>query len=342
MTITSTGYPTDIGKTNIDWALMHLTLGRPYWTSGSAVRVTPKTDGTRQVNISAGSFGGMGIYDYNNSVASLTLPSVSSGTRWFGIGAERNWNNGSVGTSFVVFGSGATSNATIPTRDADGTTAGGSGKDVQPLALVPLTAGDTVPGTPIDLRAITYGGNIYVAKDERVLQYLGHAGQQDVIGNVTWTHDGFGWSPDREVVRSGPGYGNPLGVASGGTGWATVSELVSKGTRDGNVRQLLLVARKSGGDIVIGAAGNVSGGDLTALSVTNTQWRPPHDIPGVQFEYKSNATGGSTSGTFGGTARYTTNGNLIIISGTPNTRIDSMSQGEGWTIRAQIQWIQEN
>ena len=299
------GYPTDIGDTNIDWAQMQWGLGARYWVRADGdLQVTPKTDGTRQVNISVGYGGGCGVVDHLTATKVVTLPTVTSGTRWFLIVARRNWNTGSVGTTFTYIDAGTSASA-LPTLNVDGVTAGGTGLDDQPLAMVPLTAGDTVPGTPIDVRVIGASARgILLAKSELALQYQYYAGQVVKIGNTTFTRllDGS-WDRDPDVVRSGPGYGNPLGVASGGTGWATVSELVSKGTRSGNERQLLLVARKSGGDIVIGAAGSVSGGDLVAVSVSNTDWRPPHDLPFVGFEYVSNATAGSTPGTFGGTAR---------------------------------------
>lgn len=340
MTISSVGYPTDVGKTNVDWARMQLGLGTRYWVYvDSHAKVAPKTDGTRQVTISAGILGGCGIKDELDVDEVVTLPPVASGKKWFLIVARRNWNTGSVGTTFTYIDAG-TSSATLPTMNQDGLNASGNGLDDQPLALVPLSAGDTVPGAPIDVRVIGASARgIYYAASEIVLQYNNYAGMQIQIGNVLWMRGLSNWEPSREILRSGPGLGNPLVVASAGTGWATASELLSKGTRDGNHMQLILVARKASTAFVFDGSGNVSGGDLSAITVGNLAWRPPHDIPGVEFEYF-----GDNNATFGGTARYTTSGNLIVVSGSPNTRIPvrAANADPGWSLRAQISWIREN
>jgi len=339
MAITSIGYPNTVGATNIDWANAQLGLGRGYWTqAGSAVQVTPKSDGTRQVNIGAGWFGAHGVVDHNLSTATVTLPTVASGTRWFMIVARRNWNPGSIGTTFTYI-DGGTSNSTLPSRNTDGTVSGGSGLDDQPLALVPLTAGDTVPGAPIDLRARCYLGDIYHAADERTLQYMAAYGRVIKVGNTTWTYGPGGWQPDSKFVRSGPGLGNELGVSSAGGGWVTVSELNQKLSMDGRYRQLFLQARKAkGGDHVVFSPGSGHVNNTAVLSVDNADAKPPTDLSAVAFEYKAN-----DGGVYGGVARYTAAGNFIIISGAPGTEISYRESDLGsWTIKCtQLSWVDE-
>jgi len=335
MAITSIGYPTDIGKTNVDWASIQNTLGRLYFTGGgNSLLVKPKSNGTRQVTIGVGRFGGCGIYDYNDTEATVALPTVSSGTKYFMVVARRNWNSGSVGTTFAVIDAG-TNNATLPERNADGGVAGGSGIDDQPLALVPLTAGNTVPGTPIDLRARCQLGTIFDANSELVLQYMQSVGVQVCVNDdVTWTRLSSGWTPDREVVRSGGG-SNPLNLQAGTGFTATSAGLVSKGSRAGHLRQLLIVLHKGGNSVTFGPSGGVASGDRTMATVGNIQWQPKADVPGVTFEYISD-----NNATYVGYARYTTQGNLIIISGAPNTTIKG-SSGSDWSVRAQISFIEE-
>lgn len=341
MAITSIGYPEQIGKTNVDWALWQQSAGCEYWCNNlSGIKPTPKSGGTRQVHLSYGQFGGQGIHDSLSSGGTdVTLPTVESGTKNFMIVARRNWNPDDMGTTFTYIEMGS-STAVLPEREHDAQVAGGSGIDDQPIAIVSLTAGDTEPKIVADLRV--FGGTsrgLYTAYDERVMQYLDEYGTQVVIGNVTWTRRGDGWRPSREIIRSGPGLGNPLSVSSAGGGWVTVGELNCKGTRDGNQRYLYLQARKAkGGDHVNFSSGTGHVNNTAVLSVDNADWKPPHDLSAVAFEYKA-----TDSGVYGGVARYTANGNFIILSGAPGTTIAySDSHLGSWTIKCtQLSWIDE-
>jgi hypothetical protein len=318
MAIDSIGYPGTIAP-GPKWAQAQMGLGRRYWAkSPSDCKVTPKTDGTRQVNISAGWIGGQGIVDHNLATFVVALPTVSSGTRWFPIYARRNWNAGSIGTTFVSGATGLTSADVLPSRNTDGDgSGGGTGLDDQPLALVPLTAGATVPGTPIDLRVFASAeAGPMVASSEMVLQYMNNVGDQIRIGNTTWTRviNSSGapvWDRDPEIVRSGPNLGNPLKV-NGKPGWLTVSVLECKGTRTGNDMKLLLQARRGGATLDFPNGGASSDPIMT---VGNTDWQPPNNVR-FPFSYVT-----ATGATYGGFAVYTTAGEVQLVSVTPGTSI---------------------
>jgi hypothetical protein len=318
MAIESIGYPGQITPGPL-WGQMQQGLGRRYWVkSPSDCKVTPRSNGTRQVNIAAGWIGGCGIVDHNTSTATVTLPTVSSGTRWFAVYARRNWNSGSVGTTFVADSTPLTATDTLPDRNTDGDGSdGGSGIDDQPLALVPLTAGATVPGTPIDLRVFSSGeAGLMVASSELVLQYMNNVGDMIRIGNTTWSRliNASGapiWEQDPEIVRSGPNYGNPLKI-NGAAGWTTVSQLESRGIRTGNDMKILFQARRTGATLSfpIGSAA-----DDPILTVGNTAWRPPYTVP-FAFQYVA-----ASGATYGGFAKYTTAGEVQLISVTYDTTI---------------------
>jgi hypothetical protein len=337
MAIESIGYPGSI-EPGPSWGLSQMGLGRRYWVkSPSDCKVTPRSNGTRQVNISAGYIGGWGVVDHNTSTAVVTLPTVSSGTRWFAVYARRNWNSGNVGTTFVADTVGLTSSATLPERNTDGDGSdGGSGLDDQPLALVPLTAGATVPGTPIDLRVFSSAeSGLMVASSDLVLQYMNEVGDVIRIGNKTYSRviNSAGspvWDVDPEVVRSGPNLGNPLKV-NGGSGWTTVSKLVTRGTRSGNIMTMYFQARRTGATIS-STNGNVSS-DPPILTVGNADWHPPYAIPcEVYYIAASHAN-------YGGSAIYTTDGELQLVSIVPGSSVGKTS--EFTSIRAAVTWVRE-
>lgn len=195
MTINSWGYEGSI-MPNVDWALMQYALGHQYFVLDDAsVKVTPAGDGTREVDISPGFFGGQGILDQNDASVRLQLPTVASGTNYFMIVARRTWGATQATTfDFIDAGTGAT----LPVRNVSPGTL-----DDQPLALVPVVAGNTVPGNPIDLRAIGHSkGGPYFANSNLVLAYLDRVGTVVQIGNETWTRGLASWaSAGSDVVR---------------------------------------------------------------------------------------------------------------------------------------------
>src|SRR5690242_2620347 len=178
--INSIGYAGTIGPNDV-WAQLQAILGARYTVSGPGdARVTSVSTGTREVTVAAGSIGGQGILDQITSDVTVQLPTVASGTEWFLIVARRTWGL-TQATSLTWIDAG--SSATIPARN---TTPGTI--DDQPLALVPLTAGSTAPGTPIDLRVIGASKTgPAIAFSTLALSYYDDPGAQVRIGTDVWT-----------------------------------------------------------------------------------------------------------------------------------------------------------
>lgn len=275
MAVISFGYPGTIDP-GVTWADAQLGLGSRYWVrSFDSVRVTPKVGGSREVNISAGWFGGWGVTDYNDAVATVQLPTVASGTEWFLIVARRTWgvDAASSATTFAAISAGTT--AAIPTRN---TTHGEV--DDQPLALVSLTAGQTLPAGTIDVRAIGIGPEDFIILSELALTYLAEPGVRARLGRTIYQYgmnagnNGHAWIAD-------PG---PLGavdipsvtgasVLTPAPGWTVID---AQATRYGNVVDLYWVMARTAATIVSNTThGNV--GDQPIATVA-AAWRPPRQV----------------------------------------------------------------
>lgn len=178
--IDSFGYEGTIAANDV-WARVQSIIGARYTVAGAtAAQVTAVSAGTREVKIAAGSLGGHGILDEITADITLQLPVVASGTEWFLIIAKRTWGlTQATSIDYVPAGTAPV----IPTRVTDPGV-----EDDQPLALVSLTAGSSVPGTPIDLRVVgsdRSGG--LIAFDELALSYFNEPGSVVQIGNSLWT-----------------------------------------------------------------------------------------------------------------------------------------------------------
>jgi hypothetical protein len=158
VTITSVGYDyTSNGPvTEPQFSRMAEFFGAPYAVAGDSDWLVEAVAGQdRTVRILPGVGYGHGILDTSSAQVTLQLPAPQSGTVHHLIVANRYWQPPGGVTSFA-FRAG-TASAQIPAgrKDDPGV------DDDQPLALVPVTAGQTMPGTPIDLR--TWPGKVISA-----------------------------------------------------------------------------------------------------------------------------------------------------------------------------------
>lgn len=198
MTITSVGYAGEITDANLRrWATS--AVGSMYGVDDFASwRVTPGS-GDRAVQIAAGSAFGLGVRDTSDAPTTLSLPSVSSGSRWDLIVGHRDWSASETTHDFIT----GSSTKAIPGRDSGltGTT------DDQPLALVRVAAGQAAVQEIIDLRCIPGDGGVF-AFDDLTRSYLDRVGTVVTIGDATW----------RRVVDS---LGSPTWISSSqvDTGW---------------------------------------------------------------------------------------------------------------------------
>lgn len=202
MTITSVGYAGEITDANLRrWATS--AVGSMYGVDDFASwRVTPGS-GDRAVQIAPGSAFGLGVRDTSDVPTTLSLPSVSSGSRWDLIVGHRDWSASETTHDFIT----GSSTKAIPGRDSGlaGTT------DDQPLALVRVAAGQAAVQDIIDLRCIPGDGGM-VAFDPLARSYLSRVGTQVRIGDFIWT-------------RNVESFGNPTWTyvdVTPDTGWADV------------------------------------------------------------------------------------------------------------------------
>lgn len=146
MTITSVGYDGTVDE--VQWARIAASLGADYAVLGNTDwQVTTVVGQDRTVQVAAGSGFGHGVLDVNDAAVTLQLPVVASGTRWDLVVARRNWQPVGGTTVFAVVQ--GTASKGIPS----GRLVGPGVQDDQPLALVQVTAGQTLPTAVVDLRA---------------------------------------------------------------------------------------------------------------------------------------------------------------------------------------------
>ena len=265
MAVTSYGYPGTIAP-GAAWANMQHGLAGQYWVYDvDAVRVTPKTNGTREVNIAAGRFGGWGIHDYNDAVASVQLATVASGTQYSWIFARRTWQTTNA-TTFVAVAAGASLPTTVPGNGAIRNYNPGTIDD-QPLALVSLTAGQTVPVVVADLRWIGVGTGTKTILSDMARSYGSWSGLEFQQGDTRWLRTvntagtGTIWLEDAGPFKTKtlPTWINSQAVTHE-SGWSGNSGLglVNEVWRDGNTVNLYQLVRRSGATITSNADGNIS------------------------------------------------------------------------------------
>lgn len=145
MAITSYGFPGTIDS--VQWAKLAEELGAAYSVlDRDDWKVSVVVGPDRTVAVAAGTAFGRGVMDVNSAPINIQLPTVASGVRYDLICARRNWGTPATTATYVQ----GTSTAAIPA----GRNATPGTLDDQPLALVKITAGSTVPVIEADLRML--------------------------------------------------------------------------------------------------------------------------------------------------------------------------------------------
>lgn len=225
MAIISVGY--DGAVTESQWSEMIKKIGASdYGVVGTNDwKVTPVIAADRTVSIAPGKGWGHGVFDENTAAVQIQLDTVASGSRWDLIAMRRDWT-GIGGTSTLVKVNG-TSAMEIPA----GRLSGPGSIDEQPIALIQVNAGQTAPGTIVDLRVWAGNGGMTMWHD-LALSYLTGLGTQihdsgngkkyqriiGADGNPLWTAS----APDGYIPMWGSGHtlagGIPSGLITGGGG----------------------------------------------------------------------------------------------------------------------------
>jgi hypothetical protein len=330
MAITSWGYFNEVTPGD-QWSLTAAyATGSRFWVyNQDAVKVTPKIGGVREVNISAGEFGCYGIYNNSDAVATVQLGVPGSGTQWWLIVARHTWADALSATTFEALHCGSIAQLPAGMEVTPGDTV------TQPLAYVPITVGDSDPGTPIDMRAMGTGKDDVLINSEFALAYLAYAGMRCRLGKTEYSRSlnaagtGHEW-----VINKGP-YGRDA-ITAASTSWGTSSsgwttaDLNSRMIREGNTVHLNLRIRRSGSTINVAADGGVVD---QGMITTNAEWRPTNTI------YTACSYISPGGGNYQGLAVWGDNGLISFTAGTPN--IDLATQPAGsWSLSCTFTHVQ--
>lgn len=188
MAITTQGYDGVAHEIDeVGWAHISDSYGSAYSVAGldgapdeNAGRVTTVSSADRTVAVAPLIAYGHGVRDRSDSTVNVQLPSVTAGlARWFLVALRRDWQ---ANTSTIAALPDAQTSAVIPPQRE--TTRGV--KDDQPLALVQITGGQSIPTQVIDLRCWSGNGGV-VAATTNALAYLSALGSRVTVGETVWT-----------------------------------------------------------------------------------------------------------------------------------------------------------
>lgn len=264
MTIVSRGYEGQI-MPNVEWAEWQEAAGHEYMASSfDGGRVTTVTSGTRTVRVNVGNIGGHGILDKITVAQDITITDALPGvgqSKWYLIAARRTWQTVQATTLVAITG---TATQAIPTRN---TTPGTI--DDQPLALVQITNGSTLPTAVVDLRPVSRQQGDYVivepAARDLVMSYMNKVGYRLTVDGVEWVRRTSGgslvWSRSGQV-------GNTENASSGTSGTFTVNHNL------GYVPTMVsgvLVRRVSGGSDQAALDNILRLSDVVVQAVTSSQ-----------------------------------------------------------------------
>jgi hypothetical protein len=333
--IESYGYAGTIAP-NVPWADMQYTLGRMYFvTDDAAGRVTPSPTGTREVTIGVGRIGGWGVLDNITAPITVQLPSVTSGTKYFLIVARRTW--GATQATSIAYIDAGTS-ATIPARNVSRGVL-----DDQPLALVPVTAGQTVPGAPIDLRLIGHSAGSFVAKSTLVLGIVTLLGIEVRIGTDTYRRvfNSAGsptWEKDPGPLGSVPlSVLTQAGVGATEDGW-TMGGLDNRAKIDGNVVHIDYEVRRTGARIIPDAS---TGNFLDTRIATLAPILRPSKGVWIPCLYMGGAATTALTSTMG-MLYLAPSGVLTLAVGTGGVPLNTNPTANSYSIRATILHVKES
>jgi hypothetical protein len=314
MAITSYGYRGTIDE--VQWARMapHISAAR-YGVVGEddcVVTAVPGLD--RVLRVGPGRAWGQGVMDELNhdpEPLQVQLPPVASGSRWDLIALRRSWLE-TPGKTTVMSIQGTSSKVIPAARES---TAGGT--DDQPLALVRVVAGQSLPAEIIDLRCWASNGGVQVL-NEIALQYLAFP------GSMVW-HKWRTWAYTRDD-RPGSTWNwfkiGDIGILHGlrndsFSGWEF--DGVVSSTQDPPHRITTLTARikRTGASIAIGSADWMSLGVIlpdSALSKQTPRWGTNWvHVPGTVTDGGSNGIVKVAINTLDGAIRVASYGSSVTI-----------------------------
>lgn len=188
MAITTQGYDGEAHEIDeVGWAQIAGFYGSSYGVAGldgapdqTAGRVTTVASAERTVAVAPMIAFGHGVRDRSDTTVNVQLPAVAVGlVRWFLVAVRRNWQTN---TTTIAALPSAQASQVIPSQRLTNPGV----QDDQPLALVQVTGGQSIPTAIVDLR-VWSGHAGLVAASQAALAYLERLGTQVTIGTKTWT-----------------------------------------------------------------------------------------------------------------------------------------------------------
>lgn len=309
MTITTAGF--DGALAEGDFAKIIGDAGTPYGPpctlanlpDASSMRVSVNSGAVLTVTVSAGQILGWGVLVKSDAAIDKTLASVTSGTRWDLVCLRRDWSTNTASIEVVQ----GTATQAIPS----GRSATPGGVDDQPLALVQVTAGQTVPTAVLDLRVFP----------SKVLEASSLLGVPTRLGTIVRV---AGINYRRELVGTTPtwvSFEQPPVLASPSLSWR--SGWVNSGTQL-KVKPGRLVAylrfKRNGATITASATGGLADTQVVTLPAPfGATWQSPH-IPALGLVNTVGTSGNAGFGAILGTSRvvaltHLTNPNVALTNG---------------------------
>lgn len=220
--------------------------GVNYPTSFEATTVAGQS---LMVKLSAGTAWTAGVVDSESAETTVELEPVLSGSRWDLIVIRRNWTPPGGATSIaVVKGNSARA---LPSRE----TARGVLED-QPLWLVRVDAGNSLPSAYVDLRVFARNGGC-TANEDLVRSYMNSLGTMIEIRGKLWIRTaGSDGLPEWTVLSDSTDTGWVFGARSG-TGWTTGGSDHVYSRRLGNLVDVRMQVTRNGPDISVPTHGDI-------------------------------------------------------------------------------------
>lgn len=320
MALNSAGFDGSIVES--DWAGLSNNGGSRYSVGSTGdFKVTPRSAATLTCDVAAGVAYGGGVKVTNTAALTVTHATApATGTRWDAVVIRRNWS-GTGGTASVVVITG-TATRTIPARN---NTPGVL--DDQVLALVPINAGQSIPGTPVDCRwlaskVITCGDLLAIPEPVEGMEAVVLSGTN--APSTRWRYEldptgNPGWKRDTTQIASQPLTvltGTAVSVAP--TGW-TSNAMVQEAMVSSNTVNVYVETRTSTDVPITATTGNITD---TLICTLDAALRPDRAV-NIRFQYKTAA-----GGLYFGDGVIDVTGNVTIQSAQPNTG-EIAAQGVG-------------
>lgn len=306
MTWTSLGYDGSINEVGEAIRTPHSGASTPIVVGPTDFKVSPITSADRTLSVAAGAAWGSGVYASSDTPITVQLGVVASSNRWDAVVLRRDWNTNTTQVTSVQ--NTLLNSKTVPS----GIQQSPGNVEDQLLALVQVTAGQSVPTSIVDLRC--FASKIITCSDLLAIPNP-RLGMVAMVGTVRWSRvlDANGNPTWRNTA---PALVQPAATAL--TGWSVASPMVCRYlTDDGGYRvQYDLEANRTGSQILFASTdGGLSDADGRVLTVTGPK---PTRMLAVPLLINGSRTSNATSlGSYFAVGYLNTDGVLGLVAGPP-------------------------